>query len=227
MVQHWRRVGGPEARRSLPINAVGALATGVTLVVVGVSKFGEGAWLVVVVIPLLMLAFVRVNRHYVRVAAQIVSSEPLQLAGPAAPIAVVAMQSWNRLTARGLQFALHVAPEVYAVQVKSETTKMRELTPDWERLVGAVVCAAGMRKPRLVVLHSQYRQFFKPLIDFVVVLRDENPGRDIVVVIPDLVVAHWYHGFLHNNRGAILRALLRLRGGPNVIVVSTPFHLRD
>jgi amino acid transporter len=227
MVQHWRRVGGPEARHSLPINAVGAVATGVTLVVVAVSKFTEGAWLTVVVIPLLMLAFSRVNRHYRSVAAEIVTAAPLELADPSHPIAVVAMQSWNKLTARGLQLAVRFAPEVYAVQVKSETAKMRELTPDWERLVGEPIRGAGLPMPKLVVLNSRFRELFKPLIDFVIELRDKNPGRDIVVVIPDLVVAHWYQAFLHNNRGAILRTLLRLRGGPNVIVLNTPFHLHD
>ena len=227
MVQHWRRVGGSEARHSLPINAVGAVATGLTLVVVAVSKFTEGAWLTVVVIPVLLFSFVRVNRHYRSVAAQIVTTAPLALDGPAHPIAVVAMQSWNKLTARGLQFAVRLSPEVYAVQVKSETAKMREMTADWERLVVAPVKAAGLPVPQLMVLPSRFRQLFTPLIDFIIDLRDENPGRDIVVVIPDLVVAHWYQGFLHNNRGAILRTLLRLRGGPNVIVLNTPFHLHD
>ena len=130
------------------------------------------------------------------------------------------MQSWNKLTARGLQFAVRLSPDVYAVQVKSETAKMREMTGDWERLVAEPVRAAGLPMPQLMVLPSRYRQLFKPLIDFVIDLRDENPGRDIVVVIPNLVVAHWYQGFLHNNRGAILRTLLRLRGGPNVIVLN-------
>ncbi len=82
MVQHWRRVGGAEARHSLPVNALGTLATGLTLVVVAVSKFTDGAWLTVIVIPLLMLAFTRVNRHYRRVAEQIVTTEPLALARP-------------------------------------------------------------------------------------------------------------------------------------------------
>ncbi len=227
MVQHWRRVGGAEARHSLPINAVGAVATALTLVVVAVSKFTEGAWLTVLVIPLLMYAFVLVNRHYRSVAAQIVTAEPLALAERAAPIAVVAMQSWNKLTVRGLQFAVRFAPEVYAVQVKSETAKMRDLTDDWERLVAGPVREAGLTMPKLVVLGSSFRQFFKPLIDFVIELRDQNPGRDVVVVIPDLVVAHWYQGLLHNNRGTILRALLRLRGGEHVIVLNTPFPLHD
>ena len=97
MVQHWRRVGGAEARHSLPINALGTVATAITLVVVAVSKFREGAWLTVVVIPVLLFSFVRVNRHYRSVAAQIVTTAPLALDGPAHPIAVVAMQSWNKL----------------------------------------------------------------------------------------------------------------------------------
>jgi amino acid transporter len=227
MVQHWRREGGPEARHSMPVNALGAAATGVTLVVIAVSKFTEGAWLTVVLIPLLLLAFVRVNRHYRRVAEQIVDPEPLAIESAAHPIAVVAMQSWNKLTARGLQVAVRLSPEVYAVQVKSETAKMKDMTDDWERLAVAPAKAAGLPEPQLMVLPSRFRQLFKPLVDFVIDLRDENPGRDIVVVIPDLVVARWYQGFFHNNRGAILRTLLRLRGGPRVIVLNTPFQLTD
>jgi amino acid transporter len=227
MVQHWRREGGSEARHSMPMNALGAVATGITLVVVAVSKFTEGAWVTVVLIPLLLLAFSRVNRHYRRVAEQIVDAEPLALADASHPIVVVAMQSWNKLTARGLQVAVRLSPEVYAVQIKSETAKMRDMTADWERLCVAPAKAAGLPEPQLMVLPSRFRQLFKPLIDFVIDLRDENPGRDIVVVIPDLVVARWYHGFLHNNRGAILRTLLRLRGGSRVIVLNTPFQLAD
>jgi amino acid transporter len=227
MVQHWRRVGGAEARHSLPVNALGTAATGITLVVVAVSKFTEGAWLTVVVIPVLMLAFVRVNRHYRRVAEQIVATAPLAIEEAAHPIAVVAMQSWNQLTARGLQVAVRLTPEVYAVQVKSETAKMKDMSADWERLCVAPCQAAGLPVPQLMVLPSRFRQLFKPLIDFVIDLRDENPGRDVVVVIPDLVVARWYHGLFHNNRGAILRTLLRLRGGDRVIVLNTPFHLAE
>ncbi len=85
MEQHWRRIGGPEARHSLPINAVGAVGTGLTLVVVAVSKFTEGAWLTLLVIPLLMYAFVRVNRHYRSVAAQIVTAEPARPRRAGAP----------------------------------------------------------------------------------------------------------------------------------------------
>jgi hypothetical protein len=74
---------------------------------------------------------------------------------------------------------------------------------------------------------STYRQFFAPLVNYVIQLRDGHPDRDIVVIVPDLVVRRWYHAFLHNNRGAVLRGILRLRGGPRVVVVNTPFYLED
>ena len=185
----------------------------------------EGAWLTVLVIPLLMYAFVRVNRHYRSVAAQRSSRPSRSPPSPrrAAPIAVVAMQSWNKLTVRGLQFAVRFAPEVYAVQVKSETAKMRDLTDDWERLVAGPVRSAGLTMPKLVVLKGLE---LPPVLQAAHRLRDRaarpgRPGRDVVVVIPDLVVAHWYQGVLHNNRGTILRTLLRLRGGEHVIVLNT------
>jgi amino acid transporter len=226
MVQHWRKSGGPGARHAMPLNAVGASATAATLVVVAVSKFTEGAWITIVVIPIVVLGFRVVNRHYQCIAAQILTDEPLSLEDAAPPIAVVAMQSWNKLTERGLAFALQVSPEVHALQVMTDSAKIRDMRRDWDELVVGPARAAGKAVPVIRVLPSRFRQLFQPFLDYVAKLRDENPGRDILVVIPDLVPARWYEQFLHNNRGTILRTLLRLRGGPRVIVASTPFQLR-
>ena len=104
---------------------------------------------------------------------------------------------------------------------------MRDLTQEWSTLVEEPARKANLTPPKLIVLTSTFRQFFQPLLDYVFALRDENPKRHIVVVIPDLVVTRWYHVLLHNHRGAILRTLLRLRGGPRVVVVNTPFYLRE
>jgi hypothetical protein len=227
MVAHWWRMGGPGVRYALPLNAAGAIATGLTLVVVAVSKFSDGAWLTVVVLPLMVWGFVRINGHYRTVAGQIATDQPLAIREAPKPIVIVATQSWNRLTERGLALALRLSSDVYAVQVQAEISKMKDLSPDWEKLVEQPARAAGLPAPRLVILPSTFRQFFKPLVDFVLRIRDDNPSRDIVVVVPDLVMPHWYHALLHNNRGAVLRALLRLRGGSRVIVVATPFHLHD
>ena len=224
MVQHWRRVGGPAKHRSLWLNAV---ATGITLVVVVVSKFVDGAWLAVIVVPLVVLLFVRINRHYRSVARQVANDEPLVLSKAQPPIALVPVQSWNKLTSRGLRFALELSSDVRALHILTQDSTISELTPVWEELVAGPARAAGLSPPQLVLRKSTYRQFFAPLVDYVIQVRDRHPERDIVVIVPDLVVRRWYHALLHNNRGAVLRGLLRLRGGTRVVVVNTPFYLED
>ena len=225
MVVHWRRMGGAGARHSLWINALGAVATGITLVVVVISKFQDGAWIAVFVVPLVVLMFSRIHRHYDAVARQVADDEPLNLSGSEAPIVIVPVQSWSKLTSRGLKFALELSTDVRGLHILTQDSTITELTGVWEDLVGGPARAAGFPVPQLVLQKSTYRQFFAPFVDYVVELRDRHPERDIVVIVPDLVVGHWYHAFLHNNRGAVLRGLLRLRGGPRVVVVSTPFYV--
>jgi amino acid transporter len=227
MVQHWRKLGGPNSRRSLVINGVGAVATGITLVVVTVSKFAEGAWIAVLVVPLLVLMFRRISRHYASVGQQVVEDQPLSLETAKPPIVIVPVQSWSKLTSRGLRFALELSKDVRALHILTQDTMITELTPMWEELVGGPARAAGLPVPQLILRKSTYRQFFGPLVDYVVQVRDRHPDRDVVVIVPDLVVRHWYHRFLHNNRGTLLRGLLRIRGGPRVVVVNTPFYLAD
>jgi hypothetical protein len=227
MVEHWRRTGGEGARRSLWVNAVGAVATGVTLVIVIISKFSEGAWLTVVVVPLMVFMFSRINRHYRCVGTEVADDHPLTLAKVEPPLVVVPVQSWNKLTSRGLRFGMELSPDVRALHILTQDSTICELTPVWEELVAGPARAAGVPVPRLVLRKSTYRQFFAPLIQYVEQLRDEHPDRDIAVIVPDLVVRHWYQAFLHNNRGFVLKQLLRLYGGPRVIVINTPFYLAE
>ena len=227
MVAHWRKAGAAAKRHSLWINGIGAVATGLTLVVVVISKFNEGAWLAVVVIPLTMFTFSRIKRHYADVAAQITDDRPLEHTKTVPPIVVVPVQSWNKLTRRGLRFAAQLSPDVHALHILTQDTTICELTPMWEELVSGPARAAGVPPPRLILLKSTYRQFFAPLIEYVERLRDGNPNRDIVVIVPDLVVRRWYQAVLHNNRGTLLRSLLRLRGGPRVVVVNVPFYVSE
>ena len=228
MVSHWRRIGGSGARHSLWINALGAVATGVTLVVVTVSKFADGAWIAVVVVPLAVLTFARINRHYRYVGKEVTDSRPLDLSTTTTPLVVVPVQAWNKLTSRGLRFAVELSSDVRALHIVTQEVEDNapcELARTWGSLVVEPAQAAGLKAPRLVVRKSTFRQFFAPLIDYIEQLRDEHPDRDVVVIVPDLVVRRWYHALLHNNRGIILKGLLRLRGGPRVIVVNTPFYL--
>jgi hypothetical protein len=222
MVAHWRKIGGNG--KSQWINGLGAVATGVTLVVVVISKLGEGAWLTVVVIPLLVLLFGRINRHYRLVGAAVAETAPLDLSATQKPIAIVPVQSWNRLTSRGLRFALSLSNDVRALHILPESN-LCGLQSQWDALVVEPSRRVGLAAPTLVLRKSTYRQFFAPLIEYVERVRDENPHSEIIVIVPDLVVRHWYQALLHNNRGIILKGLLRLRGGPRVVVVNTPFYL--
>ncbi len=231
MVQHWRKLeasgkrGG--IRHSMWINGVGALATGITLIVVVISKFIEGAWIAVLAVPLVVFTFSRIKHHYAAVAKQVADDQPLVLTETHPPIVVVPVQSWSQLTSRGLRFALELSSDVRALHILTQDSMISELTLVWEDLVAGPARAAGMAAPQLILRKSTYRQFFAPLVEFVEQLRDRHPDRDIVVIVPDLVVRRWYHTFLHNNRGTLLRQLLRLRGGPRVVVVNTPFYLKE
>jgi amino acid transporter len=231
MVQHWRKLEaegkGEGSRRSMWINGVGAVATGITLVVVVISKFVEGAWIAVLAVPLVVFTFSRIKRHYASVARQVADDQPLVLTETHQPIVVVPVQSWSQLTSRGLRFALELSSDVRALHILTQDSTISELTLVWEDLVAGPARAAGLAPPQLILRKSTYRQFFAPLVEFVEQLRDRHPDRDIVVIVPDLVVRRWYHTFLHNNRGTMMRQLLRLRGGPRVVVVNTPFYLKE
>ena len=113
------------------------------------------------------------------------------------------------------------------MQIKTETSTTEELSDNWELLIANPARKARIAQPKLVVLTSAYRQFFTPFVDFVAKLSAEHPDRDVAVVIPDLIMSHWYEGIFHNNRGAVLRAMIRGRCNGHVVVITTQFHLHD
>ena len=117
MVAHWRRVGGPHACRNLVINGVGAAATAVTLGVILIAKLSAGAWITLLLIPLLLIIFTRVQQHHAPVARAIACETPLDLTDLRKPIVVVPIKGWDKIARKGLRFALKLSPEVYAVQV--------------------------------------------------------------------------------------------------------------
>jgi hypothetical protein len=227
MVMHWRKRSGGHAKRSLVLNASGATATATTLAVVLVSKFAEGAWITVLLAGTMIGLFFAVRRHYDFVARATVTDVSLEVGPLAPPLAVVPLRRWDAVAVKALRFALGFAPEVIAVQVLTRDLQIDDLTSRWQSLAVAPAERLGIRAPELVVLPSEYRELFGPLLKYVGDLADKNPYRQIAVVIPELVEPRWYHYLLHNHSAAILKALLLLRGGPQVVIVSTPWYLAD
>ena len=226
MVGHWRRVGGKGATRSIIVNGLGAMATGVTVVVVLVAKFVQGAWVTVLLIPLLLVAMAAVRRHYHRVFLETRSVAPLELNDLTPPLVVVPIKNWSHIVKKALRFALKISPHVRAVHVDcGEGSSI--LRQEWCRFVEEPTKEAGVATPQLVVLPSRYRYILSPIVDYVLEAERTCPNQQIAVLVPELVQRHWYHHILHNKRAAVLKGLLLLKGNQRVVVINVPWYLES
>jgi len=225
MVIHWRRAGGPGAARSMFLNGLGGLATGITTVVVLVAKFIDGAWITVLLIPALILMMRSVKRHYSIVAQEIGSATPVHTDGLSEPVVLLPIDRWSLVSERALRYAWTLSKEVRVLHVCNgeDTDRLRA---QWPNLVEEPAQAAGLAQPELVVLDSPYRFIVKPIVDYAIQQQAAHPERNITMLIPELVESHWYHYFLHNNRPEAIRALLLFNGNQRITVVSIPYHLR-
>jgi hypothetical protein len=224
MVAHWKRVRDPRSGRYMIINGAGAVATGLTVLVVLVAKFTEGAWITILLIPLLMLMMRLVKRHYDRVAREIFSATPLSMDGLIAPLVVILVDGWSRVTQKGLRFAIALGSEAVALHVDTgEQTEV--LRHRWRDLVEAPAQQAGKPAPPLIVLDSPYRFVIQPILDYVLTLERDRPDRQICVLIPELVESRWYAGMLHDHRSTVLKALLLFKGDQRITVMNIPWYL--
>ena len=226
MVGHWRRVGGKGATRSIIVNGLGAVATGVTVVVVLVAKFVQGAWVTVLLIPLLLVAMAAVRRHYHGVFLETRSVAPLELNDLTPPLVVVPIKNWSHIVKKALRFALKISPHVRAVHVDcGEGSSI--LRQEWCRFVEEPTKESGVATPQLVVLPSRYRYILSPIVDYVLEAERTCPNQQIAVLVPELVQRHWYHHILHNKRAAVLKGLLLLKGNQRVVVINVPWYLES
>ncbi len=224
MVVHWYRTTDPGRLRRMAVNAVGALATGITLLVVLVAKFTEGAWITALLIPALILLMAAVKRHYTAVAATIAIDRPIPLDHFDQPLIVVPLDRWTRISEKGLRFALKISPHVQAVHVDAEDCS-GEVCTLFDRNVQAPLRAANLPTPELILLQSPFRFVLMPLVDHILQLEHTHPDRQIAVLIPELVVKHWWQTPLHNQRSQLLKLLLLLRGNQRIIVINIPWYL--
>ena len=224
MVAHWRRVGGQGAVHGMLINGLGAIATAITVGVVLTAKFAEGAWITVLLIPSLLLTMFTIRRHYRAVEREISLSNPLNVTGLQPPVVVIPLQGWSKVAAKALRYAMNMSTEIHVVQVKAGD-RVEDLRQSWCHLVETPALELGVQPPKLTVIESPYRLIFTPILNFIGDLEKKFPNRYITVVIPELVERHWYHYFLHNQRGNILKALLYLKGNQYIAVLDVPWYL--
>jgi hypothetical protein len=224
MVAHWRRTRGKGWRRSIFVNGLGAVATAITVIVVTVAKFIDGAWVTALLIPAIMVVMVAIKRHYRSVQAEIADSAPLDVTGLQAPLVVVPILSWNKVAQKGLRFALTLSSEVQVLHIDCDKDD-GSFCLTWNRIIDEPAIRAGRVPPRLIELPSPYRFVITPILDYILELDRTNPDRQIAVLIPELVERHWYHYLLHNQRAEVLRALLLAKGSQRIVLVNVPWHI--
>jgi hypothetical protein len=226
MVYHWKRFKVPGALRYQFVNAAGAIVTGITVVVVLVAKFTQGAWVMLLLVPGMVMIMIAVRRQYHRMGSQIASQSPLVLTKFQPPLVVVPVDRWSKIAQRALTFSLNISTDVIALHVVSGE-RAGFLEKQWYEYVEAPVTELGMIPPKLVVVHSPYRFIINPIVDYVLELSRKNPGRQIAVLIPEVIEAKWYYHVLHNQRAAALKTLLYFKGNPAILVINMPWYVSD
>lgn len=205
---HWRK--------SIVVNGLGAIATFIVLVVLVITKFIHGAWIVVVLIPLLVALFRAVQRHYLDVATQL-TTEGLERLRPIRHEVIVPISGMHRGVLRALEYAKAIAPEhvtaVYINLDEEATQKLRAKWSDWGEGV------------ELIVIASPYRSLVGPLIRYVDRRMKQHKDQMVTVVLPEFVPAKWWQHLLHNQSSLMLKGAMLFK--PNVIVTSVPYHLKS
>ena len=216
MVRRWWRMREPGWLRHITVNGVGALTTGMVAIVIAMTKFMHGAWIVIVVIPVLVLGFVAMRRHYDNVAHEL-SLENWEGPSPMQHTVLVLVGDVHRGVVRAVQYARTLAPDasVRAVFVETDPARTARLEEKWGKW--------GQGVP-LVVLTSPYRSLIRPFLDYIDMLQSRGPDHMVTVVLPEFIPGRWWQHILHNQTALLLKGALLFRR--NTVVADVPYLLR-
>ena len=216
LVRRWIRLRNPGWRVSVVINAFGTIVTFVVLLVVAYTKFFFGAWMVLVVLPVIVLLLYGINRHYTSVADALtlsIADEPLPVFKP--PVVLVPVARLDRATLQAVAFARSISPTVRAVHIATTTESAEQFRARWVRWT---------RDVPLDVIESPYRSLLQPLLRYIERV-DEKDDRPITVVLAEFVPRNWWEWILHSQTALRLKLALLFR--PNTIVIDVPYHFAD
>ena len=216
LIRRWRRLRPPFWRLRSAVNAVGAVATAIVLVVVVIAKFTDGAWMTLVVLPLLVSLLLAIHRHYMAVQDALVLErldEPI--AEPAPPVVIVPVSRLDRAAAEAIAFARSISPTVKAVHVTTSEEGASQFDDRWQHWAGRVP---------LDVIVSPYRALVPPLLRYIDSI-DRRDDRPITVVLASFVPHSWWEWLLHSQNSIRIKASLLFR--PNTIVIDVPYHFEE
>ena len=215
MVAHWRRLRGPGWKTSAAINGFGAMVTGLVLIVVAVTKAHEGAWIILVLIPVHVFAFRVTKRHYDIVAEQLSLSDWTREDSRRHNTVLVPISGLHRAVVQAVAYAKTLSPDVRAVYVSTDPMMTARLRDEWHKW--------GQGVP-LVFLESPFRSLMEPFLEYIEQVDAERPDDFVSVVLPEFVPAKWWQHLFHNQSALLIKGALLFK--PNVVVTSVPYHLR-
>jgi amino acid transporter len=215
MCKRWYTRHEPGWKLALPINIVGAVTTGLVAIIAGVTKFRDGAWIVFIIIPILILLMRGIHKHYQKAERELEVSTPLDHRDIHHTV-IVPVSKLNRVARQTLAYARSISDNVTAVHVSDDTEQLDNFQQEWE--------AIGTDIP-LILIESPYRSLIGPLMSYLDEVDKQRPGDTITVVLPEFVAHHLWEQILHNQTALRLKAALLFR--PGTVVTSVPYHLES
>jgi Amino acid permease len=213
MVIHWHRLREPGWRASACINGAGAIVTGIVLFIVAMTKAAEGAWIIIVMIPVLVGIFEITRRHYDHVAAEL-TLRGWQPEPAGRHVVIVPIGGLQRAVVKALRYARTLSTDVRAVYVELDSAATETLRRQWREWGQGV---------DLIVLESPYRSLMEPLLDYIEELQETEPAAYVTVILPEFVPRRLWQHLLHNQHALLIKGALLFK--PNVVVTSVPYHL--
>jgi amino acid transporter len=214
MVMRWYRRKEAGWKQNFILNALGAAATAIVALVVITTRFFDGAWVVILILPLLVMTFRAIHTHYLQASTEL---EPVStmVSGQVRLIAVMPIAALNRVTMQTLTYAKSITDHIAVVHISDDEEAMEALQAQWNEAKTDVP---------LVIIESPYRSLVGPLISYIVELQQQNPDATINVILPEYVPSHWWEQILHNQTALRIKAALLFR--PGIVVTSVPYHMR-
>ena len=221
MVRHWLRVRGAGWRWKAAVNGLGAAATLGTLLIVVVGKFVAGAWITIVLLPMLVLSLRQIRAHYLSVGRQLALTKwPVSLKAPPAPRVVMPVSGIHQGIVQAVLYAESISRHITALYVEVEPGTGQGMRVAWEERFPHVP---------LVVVPSPYRSIIRPLLEFLDATdRQHNDGRQATVILPEFIPAHWWQSLLHNQSAWLIKTALLHRSrrlGFQRVIIDIPYHL--
>lgn len=245
MAAHWWRRWKASRRRPchetddrkritarFTINAAGSIATASALVVIMTAKFVEGAWLVLIAIPITFVSLRACKRYNLELDRRMLrgSRARINVRDHIPPVAIVPIRRWDQLSRKAVEYALRLSPDVAALHI----TKLggpdvdeegTQLERKWKEFVEEPAKELGLKPPQLQTVRSEYRSMVSPLLKAIKAIDDRDPNRPVIVILPELIEGSWWGYLLHTHRERRLRARLLRFGGPRISVASVPWQI--